>query len=384
MAPQSHLDVQYRIETSGDMKTWQTLSLAPAVTANNDGTDTVRYVDVSGTQRDGFVRLKVTLDADHDGTAEAISYSPVFAFHQHDVVVGQQTFSMPLTKPTVWSGKVTAGADNTLNATGVKIVKGQQLYVEVLDGDHEGQRFDVDASASTDGSIKLNTTSRHSTLHTVPATLANSRIALRAHWTVNELVPSNLFVAASSASKADRVLFFDAGTQSYRIFWLCQTPSGPRWLTSGDASLTDAGSTIVGPSDAVMLQARTRALGLTLCGEVRTTKFALPLTKGSQLLGTGSALALSPTQAGMDGSTGFIAGDLTTADRLQIWSGDTSPATTGYLNYFYQEGSATGNFWSDSTGTDTTSSPLLKAFRGNFIISAQGNTQWRISPASGN
>jgi hypothetical protein len=138
--------------------------------------------------------------------------------------------------------------------------------------------------------------------------------------------------------------------------------------------MANAGNTIVGPEDAVMLNARTRTLNLTLLGEVRSVKFAQPLLKGSQLLSTATVLALSPSQAGMN--TGFTAGDLTTADRLQIWLGDTTPTTAGYTTYFYQAGSATGNFWSSTSGADASSSPLLKAFRGVFIISTNGGTQW--------
>jgi protocatechuate 3,4-dioxygenase beta subunit len=369
-----HLDVQYRIEASSDLNSWHTLALAPAVASNADGTDTVRYVDVAGTQRDGFIRLQVILDADHDGTAEATSHSPVFAYHQHEVLVGQQTFSMPLTKPALWAGKIASVSADTLTVAGAKVSQGQSLYIEVLDGEFEGQRFDVDATAGTEGTIKLNTTSRHSTQHTVPAALAGARIALRAHWTVNELFPTTTFVASNSATKSDRVLFFDAATQAYRVLWLCTTSSGPRWLLSGDSTMANAGSTIVGPSDAVMLNARTRTLNLTLLGEVRGTKFAQPLLKGSQLLSTATALSLSPAQAGM--VTGFTAGDLTTADRLQVWLGDTTPTSAGYTTYFYQAGNAAGNFWSSTSGTDASSSPLLKAFRGVFIISTNGGTQW--------
>ena len=117
------------------------------------------------------------------------------------------------------------------------------------------------------------------------------------------------------------MLLFD-GT-NYKVLWLFAAKPVAHWVQSGDPMLADAGQVIIGPTEGVMVQPRFAALKLPLFGEVRTWHLAQPLHSGTQLIGTGYPIAMSPTDRGMTQSSGFFAdSDVTTADSIRLWTGD--------------------------------------------------------------
>ncbi|MDB6076144.1 MAG: putative hemagglutinin-related autotransporter protein, partial [Verrucomicrobiaceae bacterium] len=349
-----HNDILYSLEGSNDLVSWTKLNISPVFTHNVDGTETVRYQGVTSS----FVRLKVDLDANKDGMAESTSTSPVFGWKSVELAAAAQTFSMPLLKPEVFAGKVGT-------ATGSVLAPGSTYYGEVISGDLEGQRYEVDEAASTATAIAWESTPPP----------AEARIVIRAHWTVAELFPASLFHAGTSASNGDRVMFFDG--PGYKVVWLVNRPSGPRWVRDGDATLADAGGLMVGPADGVVVNPRQAPVRVTLMGEVRAWKFAVPLRAGAQLIGAGYPLALSAADRGMDGAAGFIAAtDSTSADRVQIWVGDTNPGSAAYTSYFYRQAGNLGSLWSGPETQDATTTKVFEAFRASYLISGAGTSGW--------
>ena len=349
-----HNDLSYSLEGSNDLAAWNKLTLAPAVTQNGDGTETLRYSGMPTS----FVRLRVDLDANQDGTPEATATSPVSGWNHLELEAASQTFSMPLLKPEVYSGF--AGA-----ATGSAFAPGKRYYAEVISGELDGRRYEVDEVSSTSTAIAY---------MSVPPP-ANARIAIRPHWTLGELFPVALFHAGTSASNADRVMFFDGS--GYEVVWLQSRTGGAQWVRDGDATLADAGVTVIGPAEGVMVNPREAPVTLTVVGEVRSWKFAAPLHSGAQLVGSGYPMALTVADRGMDGTAGFTAGaNSTTSDQVRVWSGDNVPGQASYTTYFYRQTGGLGRFWSTSSAEDVSASKIFEAYRASYLISVEGNPGW--------
>jgi len=342
-----HKDVAYALEGSNDLASWTAIVAAPTTTSGTDGTETLRYAGISP----AFVRLKVALDANHDGTSEATATSSVQGWTRRQFAAVSQTFSMPLLKSEVFAGSASA-------ATGAAFVPGQCYYAEVISGDAEGARFEVDEARSTATSIAYEAA--------VPS--ANARIVVRAHWTVKELFPVALFHAGTSSANADRVMFFN-GT-GYNVYWLLARPTGSRWVRDGDASLADTGATNVGPLEGLMVNPRAAAVAVTYTGAVRSWKAGLSLHAGAQLMGSGYPMALSPNDRSMGAASGFAA-----SDSFRLWLGDSS-SSAAYAGYTFNQANALGSYWSADDGHDVGAGKLFDAYRAAWLISAEGSASW--------
>jgi hypothetical protein len=368
-ASAGHRDLSYAIEGSTDLVRWTRLSIIPSVMQNNDNTETVRFAKVGVP----FVRLRVALDADQDGTAEATALSQVQSWNRVEFGVGQQTFSMPLLRDEVFAGTVSSVADKVLSGITPRLTAGTSYFAEMISGSLEGQRFEVDVASSGVAGLALTAAP--------PAGITGSRLVVRPHWTVAGLFPVTTFHAADSSKTADRVMFFDPEKQSYRVLWLYAAQSGPRWVREADTSLADAGATLVGPADAVIVQSRTGAVSVLHIGQVRSWKFAVSLIKGGQFIGAGFPIAQSPADRAM--THGFTAdSEAANADRLQLWKGDATQGATGYDSYHAQP-AGQGSFWTSDGLDDVTSTKLFGAFKGAFVISVDGGAGW-VQPAPGN
>ncbi|MFZ2276727.1 MAG: SdrD B-like domain-containing protein [Prosthecobacter sp.] len=351
-----HADLRYSLEGSNDLSTWTTLALTPVTTANADQTETLRYSAVesafSGAAR-GYLRIKVTLDANLDGTPEATATTGAQGWARMQFAVGRQSLSMPLLLPAVYTGQVASVSGRTvvLSINGgdirTQLQNGVSYYVEVLNGALTGRTWDLDATVSTSSSISLTTSA--------DSALAGARIRIRPHWTLGALLPVSGLQAAATADTADRLMFFDSASGQFLIDWLqAATNGGAQWVRDGDASLANDAARVIPPQTGMLVQIRSTPATLTFLGEVRSAALALPQTAGTALLGTGLATAKTP------GAQPFTIGS-----RLRLWSGDTDPATAVYQNYLLNPQSQ----WVDeTTGLEVTNLTLLDGFRAFFLV----------------
>ena len=343
-----HLDLSYRLEGSSDLKKWKALAQVPAVIANDDGTETVRYVDV----RAPFVRLVVELDADHNGSAEAVSTSPIYGWTQLKLATASQTFSMPLTKSPIYTGSLDA-------AVGVRFEKGRSYYAEIVAGEGLGRCFEIDEASSQPSAIIFNGDAPESGV----------RVAVRAHWSVAELFPVSHFQAGTTMDGADRLMFFDG--KNYLVLWLKAYETGAKWVREGDTTGADAGGKVVGPSEGILVHPRSRAVTLPLAGEARTWALPVRMVDGSRLVGSGFALTQSPAGLGWNAGMGFHAGaDAVAADRLLVWDGDSLPGASAYTGYFFIGNEASAN-WTDASGSGVGAHSLVQSFRAVMLVRPQ-------------
>jgi protocatechuate 3,4-dioxygenase beta subunit len=321
-----HRDLRYVLESSADLKTWTQLSISPSTTIGAGQTETLRFADLETATalEQGFVRLKVQLDADLNGTAEAAAVTPAQGWSRRTFTVGRQTLSMPLLKPAVFIGRVSSVNDTQISLpVAVTLPPETAHYLEVLDGPLSGQTFDIGSD------LKLASV----------AAVAGARVAIRPHWTLATLLPASAFEHGSTPEEADRALTFDSATNSFQTHPLADEATATR---------------VVPPQEGLFVQIRTTDVTLSFLGEVRAAPLALPQSAGTRFIGTGLALPLAP------GSQPH-----TTGSRLRLWSGDADPSTAAYHNYLLNDQSR----WIDeTTGIDITTQPAFDAFRAYFLV----------------
>jgi len=373
-------DLRFAVQTRTDLAAtapgWQTQASAPLVTINPDGTQTLRYPDLAGldTADRGFVRLVVQLDADGNGNSEATATSAVAGFLRRSFHLGQQTFSHALLNRPVYSGRAHLASANTLT---LELANGQDIasalaaqsdyYVEVITGAAVGHRFEVDASASQGSTLALRLDAEASTTSQLPADLHGARIQLRAHHSLSSLLPAASLTSATTASQADRALFFDRASNQFLVNWV-QAGSSPNWSSDSGA----ANHRIIAPGEAFLLHLRQQALSSVWTGWVRENDFRLKLQAGSQLIGPGYPVAHSPTTFGFTSPTFTASSASSEADRFRLWLGDSQPNTTGYRFHFLLSAETPDQAprWVDQTdGTlqDITALPLFPIGSGLFF-----------------
>jgi hypothetical protein len=341
-------DIRYDLEVSINMTSWSKLSSAPQLSISSDGRQIVRYTAIdnapafAGSVR-GLVRLKVSLDADLDGTAEDSATSPVFMFSRETFPVGQRSFSMPLVKAELFAGNVTSsGITLTLPTT---VTLGGESYIEDLS---TGAIYEINEAASTSTEIVLTRT---------PIT-ALTRVALRAHHSLASLLPEDVFTSGDSAESADRVLTFDSATNAFAVTHL----SSSGWQREGFG----ATETVMAPQSAVLVHARSSAVSVFFVGQV-ITKQSLKPTLGTRFMGSSSVVEESAATLGLSQANGFRASTrATSATRLRLWKADSDATQTGYDSLFLSP-----TQWQrqeDASGENLTNEKLLSPFRGFFLL----------------
>ncbi|MCX6858481.1 MAG: GEVED domain-containing protein, partial [Verrucomicrobia bacterium] len=170
-------DIRYDLEVSTGLTTWSKLTATPQLSIGSDGRQIVRYPAIQNApafagSMSGFVRLKVSLDADLNGTAEDTATSPVLMFSRETFPVGQRSFSMPLMKGELFVGNVTSSG-STLTLP-VAVTLSGESFIEDLS---TGSIHEINEAASTSTQITL----------TDSPTTSLTRIALRAHHTLASL-----------------------------------------------------------------------------------------------------------------------------------------------------------------------------------------------------
>jgi hypothetical protein len=268
-------------------------------------------------------------------------------------ITQRMTFSMPLLKDALFTGKVsTAEGDVITLPAAITLPADTACYVETHS---TGERFEIETAASSGHRLTL-TGSR--------APAAGSVISVRAHWTVSELFPADLFTSGSSAEDADRVMAFDATANAFRTAWL----GSAGW--TGDFT----GSRSLAPGEGLLLHARSGTVTLTLTGAVRTHRFTQPLKAGVQLVGSGFAMDHSPHSLGLTTANGYTAGsNAADAARLRLWEGDFTKGASSYRQLFHQQ-QADGSAWiieGDATQLDQTRALLIQPGQAYFLLPTQ-------------
>jgi len=359
-------DIRYLLTAKADARsnTWTRLDITPAITQNNDGSETLRYAGITSAElftgvNSGLVRLDVQLDANLDGTAEATAASTPQGWLRR-AITGRTTLAMPLLQSALFTGKVSSVDDGSILVlpASVTLPSATPCFVEVHS---TGERLEIDSAKSTSTRIALRGA-------TAPA--AGTQISIHAHWTVDDLLPADLFTAGTRSDSADRVMFFDSAANTFRTAWLGSTG----W--TGDFT----GKRIVAPGEGLLVHARSSTVTLTLTGAVRTHAFHLPLRAGVQFVSSGFLKEHSPHSLGLTNTNGFTSSARpATADRLRLWEGDLTEGAATYRSLFFQRLS-NGTAWvieGDTAQLDQTRAVLIQPGQAFFLLPRNDLPEYR-------
>jgi hypothetical protein len=302
---------------------------------------------------------------------------------------------MPLVLPEVFAGPVTAvagavldvaaavGAESSLSAS---LEPGRSYYVEVLEGVHEGGRWEVDEAACTAGGIALDMASALNTSAALPD-LAGALLVLRPHWRLDEVAPPELFSGSNRQSDADRVQRFEPSTSGFTDFWLRQSGGQKTWVQAGDATLADQGGTLIANGQGVFLRPRTGASAPGHAGRVRVNDFRLRLGTGTSFVGAGWPLPLSMNDIQAGTAAGFRASNRQKqADRLRLWQrGGGGEQGGSYTGFFLHPGGGQEKWVleADASLDSFSDNILLMPFDAVFFVTGGELDSWRMpTPAA--
>jgi large repetitive protein len=184
----------------------------------------------------------------------------------------------------------------------------------------------------------------------------------------------DLFIPGPNAVVGDKVMFYNAATNSYDDIHLKDIGGGVmRWVLDGDLSNADQGNRVLAPCEAGTFFVHPHNLPVTMpfVGQVRANDFVCPLKQGLNYLGGGWPIDQSPMDRAMTLANGFIgARSSTNADRFQLWVGDLTPLAEGYETHFLYnyQGVTQWTLSGSASFPNEDNLKLFRAMRGvNFI-----------------
>jgi hypothetical protein len=374
------LNVTYTLQyaaVAGNPTAWQSVVIAtggasPNAIAvdNGDCTDTITIIDLETTTGllggTGVVRIQAELDDDggHD-EVDHTSFTETEGWTETGLELCCRTYNNPYLREAAFTGTISAvsGQNLTFATSGGGgldlahvLAPGVSYFIEVTSGDRAGHRFDI-----VSGSGNMLTLAADSNIHSAtapfntlagapPLDLAGDTVALRRHWTLNEVFPPGSFGATSSQSIADQVQIFADG--AWTIYWLFDLSASDqipaRWVDVADGAMADRGATVIPSGQGVFFNNRNHVTSLLSYGEIRENRFVRPLAPGSNLVGGGYPVDQSPDGGGsqpldlgraMNLSAGFVGNrDFKIADSIFVWRADATITAKGYDTFFFVNG----------------------------------------------
>ncbi len=351
-------DVGYTLELSADYREWVVVEGGNTQVEADGRWERVRYEEIdrhlpSGTER-GFVRLRMR---QHAWARETTS--PVYGWYRTTFDEGFQTHGLSLNRDAVFASRVAGVVGEAVVATsgGLLAAVGSSNderahYLEFTGGALEGHRIELRESQSNDEVVALDTLAGRSTLRPLPMEgVVGAPFVVRAHRTLGEAYPIDLFRGGHDSDTSDRVLFLVNGRYD-RYFPLKRNGSG-YWTSVADAVLKPATDLVIPPGVGCFVQRPQGAgpLSLLVTGQVRTTGFVQRYDEGYQLVASPHAFDTSPAGRGLTVERGFTgSADPVLADQIQLWRGDAQPGDERYQTYFLLDGG--GAEWRYWTGID--------------------------------
>ena len=342
--PAGLVGVTYTLEASDDLQNWTDVG-TPSVTPNGDDTETVRYPGAQNlaplTADRGFVRLRAEL-----ASPAATAHTIPLGWLRTTLDSGYRTHGVSLSNPAVFIGRISAidGATITFpyGSPAASMLAGTPHYLEVAGGNHSGHRYEIATTGNAGAQVTLDLSSPHNTQPNLPGTLINAPVVIRAHRTIGDCYPDELFQGSGDPAASDQLQFYNGN--GYNTYFLLNAGPYRQWTGIADGTAADAGLTVIPPGTGLFVNNRGGAIDLLQIGEVRYHDFVQPLAEGFALVAEGYPIAASPATRGALLSDGFFgSSDQAAADQIQAWQKDSDPGLNGYLSYFLLDaGAGTG------------------------------------------
>ena len=304
------------------------------------------------------VALAILVAAVMAGNAQTTVNSDIVGYQSVTVPVGRSIFSAPFILEQVAKGSVSANTATQVESSvgAITLPASNQYYMEILTGAYEGDRIDVDVTATNaaqsgnPGRIILKSVSHNSNTLTA-SEIVGQTIAIRKHLTfsaLTSLISTGSFVANTSAANADQILVY--GASGFETYYYFSTAGG--WYKQ--SPLASAQTKVIPPGSAIMFVKKTAAVTLTGLGTVRTTKLQLPMAAGYQLVSTGYPVDSALSALNPNGT----------------WTANTSAANADQVLLYGASGFETYYYFSTAGGWYK-QSPLAKS-TANVLSSSSG------------
>ena len=396
---------------AGNPTFWQSLTITPAMITtvdNGDCTETVTIHDLETltglTGGKGVVRIQADLDDDGgNDEVDHTSHTEPEGWTETPLELCCRTYNNPYLRESVFTGTVSGVSGQTLTfaVSGGSVDLADLLttgayFLEVTSGGNEGHRFDI--SSATGNTVTLASDSNLESINAPyntktgapPSDLTGDTVAIRRHWTLDEVFPPSGFGATGSQSTADQVQVFAGG--AWTIYWLYDendgNPATARWVDAADGGMADQGAHLIPPGQGVFFNNRSAVTSILSYGEVRTNDFIRPLGAGNNLVGGGFPVDQSANSAlgrAMNPTAGFYGSlDFKTADSFFIWRADTQIGLTGYDSYYLLNGAPIQPSllrWvkvGDASAAVRDSETLLLRNRSAFVRSKNGVSAYKV------
>ncbi len=263
--------------------------------------------------------------------------TPIMGVYVRTVSPGLNSLGITLLNPDLVRSACTGNTSTNLtvaapSSVGALLTPGEPYYVEVLDGPLEGERFDVDTAATISAgstAVVLRNPGPHSTSQPGGSQLTGSRVALRKHFTLEQL--NTLFtpplIGSNTPSTADQVLLFDLPTQAFRIYYL--RADRVTWRIGGSSNPEN--KTVLPPGSGFIIRKLAPAAELVVTGAVRENAFAWPQRANLSFAAPAYPVSFSPAGLGGTATNGWV-GNNTASSADQLWV--LNPSTRNFDAYY--------------------------------------------------
>lgn len=327
-------------------------------------------VNARPSSRSGLAALTalLTFGFAFEASAQSVTTTPVGAVSK-TVSVGLNDLGITLANSAINIGSYVSNTSNQIVASGMaagiaQITPGSSYYIEVTDGTLEGDRFEIDVTAtlaSAGAALVINTNSGNNTVVLSSGDLAGSKFAIRKHITLAQLgsLFSPALVANNNPDVADQVWLFDKALSSFVSYYL--RTDGVTWRAVG--SSTPAGETVIPPGAGLIVKKRSVSSVITFIGEVRTCDFVAKLPAGLSF--HASAYPITRSLATLGGTA------------ANHWTGNNNPDSADqvlvfdaglqtFVNYYLR---ADGVTWRRVGLSSPEQDTQLLSFNSSYIIS---------------
>ncbi|MCX6937720.1 MAG: hypothetical protein NTU80_07440 [Verrucomicrobia bacterium] len=277
-------------------------------------------------------------------SAQTVATHPVGAVSK-TLPTGYSMVGLTLLNSSLYSGAVTLNDSSSVTLSGSNnfglILSGTGMYyLEVVSGPLEGERFDVNTSAtiaSANSVVTINPASQNNTVTLTSNALASCNVVLRSHITLNSLSSwiTPALTGNNSSSSADQILIFNKALNAFDTYFL--RADNVTWRKIGVADSVGA-STVIPPGVGIFIRKVSTSATLTQVGAIRVNDFAMPLKAGLSLLAPGYPIPNSPTSLGANLVNGWFGSNSSgAADQIITFN----PSGNSYITYFLRSDGAT-------------------------------------------
>jgi len=300
--------------------------------------------------------------------------TPIVGFQKTIINPGLNSLGFPLLNSPVFSGQITTNSTSLITVSGnsdvgATLSANEPYYMEVTSGVYEGERFEVNVSAtisSANNSITIVPSSPNNTASLSSGMLTGSAFNLIKHITLSQLQASVTggLTGNNTVANADQIIVLEGGAS--KTYYL--RSDGVSWRVSGSTN-NQAKSPILPGSGVLLKKVGSSPTELVCSGSVRGNNFSRNYLAGLQLSAPAFPIAYSPNALGANTSsgTGWVGNNnQSLADQIIVY-------TSGAPKTYYLR--SDGTSWRTSGNTNSFSTTDIVQNDAAFFVKRSSSAE---------